>query len=234
MPTLGLQTVPMVCHELPPADRLPTLLRNFDALAPGESFELRSDHAPKPALAQLQKDRPRLFEWSPLQAGPELWRTRITRRADGGKRRSVTDALEWDHDRLDELEREAFAARAAGDLALATRLFHDFAHGLRRHIGFEEKLVFPAFESRAGALMGESGPTFVMRLEHREIEQRLHDMECRFTEPADPLAGARTAFHELMHEHNVKEERILYPATDQLLSEPERDELVAQIQAFTG
>lgn len=232
MPTLGLRTRPMVCHELPPAERLPALLRNFDALAPGESFELRSDHPPRPALAQLQRDRPRLFEWSPLQAGPELWRTQITRRADGGKRRSVAEALEWDHDRLDELEREAFATRAAGDLALATRLFHDFTHGLRRHIGFEEELVFPAFESRAGALW-DSGPTFVMRLEHREIEQRLHDMECRFTESADPLTGARAAFHELMHEHNEKEERILYPATDRLLTERQRDDLVAQIQAFT-
>jgi len=229
--TLALHTGPLVCHELPPADRLPTLLRTFDALMLGESFELRSDHAPKPALAHLQKDRPGLFEWSPLQAGPELWRTRITRRAGAGNPRSVTQALEWDHDRLDELEGEAFAARAAGDLALATRLFHDFAHGLRRHIGFEEKLVFPAFESRADALW-ESGPTFVMRQEHREIEQRLHDMECRFTEPADPLTGARAAFHELMHEHNVKEERILYPATDRLLTERERDELVAQIQGF--
>ena len=31
------------------------------------------------------------------------------------------------------------------------------------------------------------------------------------------MTGARAAFHELMHEHNVKEEQVLYPATDRLL-----------------
>ena len=218
-----------------PAERLSTLLARFDALVPGDCFELQSDHAPKPALALLQRERRGLFEWSPLEEGPALWRTEVTRRGDRGEgeRRAVTEALEWDHDRLDALESGAFAARAAGDLALATRLFGDFARGLRRHIAFEEKLLFPAFESRADA-PGFCGPTFVMRQEHREIEQRLHDMECRFTTLEDSLSGARHVFHDLMHEHNVKEERVLYPTTDRLLTAEERDELVRQIQAFSG
>jgi hemerythrin-like domain-containing protein len=194
---------------------------------------LESTHAPKPALALLQAERHGLFEWSPLEEGPEQWRTEITRRGVEDGPRTVTEALEWDHDRLDALESGAFAARAAGDLALATRLFGEFARGLRRHIAFEEALLFPAFESRAGS-PGSCGPTFVMRQEHREIEERLRDMECRFTNPEDPLSAARHVFHDLMHEHNVKEERMLYPATDRLLTAEERDELVSRIQAFAG
>jgi len=223
----------MVCHALPPAERMSTLLATFDALPPGEGFELESNHAQKPALAFLQRERHGLFEWSPLEEGPALWRTEVLKRRGRGERRQVTEALEWDHDRLDALESGAFAARAAGDLALATRLFGDFARGLRRHIAFEEALLFPAFEKRAGA-PDQCGPTFVMRQEHREIEQRLHDMESRFTRLEDPLSGARYAFHELMHEHNVKEEKVLYPATDRLLTEAERDELVGTLQAFAG
>jgi hemerythrin superfamily protein len=46
------------------------------------------------------------------------------------------------------------------------------------------------------------------------------------------MTGARAAFHEIMRDHNAKEERVLYPSTDRLLTEAERDELVAQIQAF--
>ena len=223
----------MVCHELPPKERLSILLRTFDALAPDGSFELQSNHAQKAALEHLTKERPALFEWSPLAEGPELWRTKVTRRPRRGMRREVTEALEWDHDRLDDLERTAFAARAAGDLALATRLFRDFAHGLRRHIAFEEKLLFPAFESRAG-VSWKSGPTQVMRHEHREIEKRLQELERRLADVEDPLVGPRATFHELLHDHNVKEEGVLYPATDRLLTERERDELVTQIQAFTG
>ena len=233
MSTLTAHGPTVVCHALPPAERLPTLLREFDALRPGESFELQSDHAQKPALGHLQKERPALFEWSPLQEGPELWRTRVARRPGGPLPRAVAETLAFDHDRLDDLESAAFAARTAGDLALATRLFHDFAHGLRRHIAFEEKLLFPAFEKRAG-VSPEAGPTAVMRHEHREIENRIHDMECRFANLEDPLTGARDAFHEIMHEHNLKEEQILYPATDRLLTERERDDLVGKIQAFAG
>ena len=48
------------------------------------------------------------------------------------------------------------------------------------------------------------------------------------------MTGARAAFHELMHEHNVKEEQVLYPATDRLLTEGERDDLVGSIQAFAA
>jgi uncharacterized protein (DUF2249 family)/hemerythrin superfamily protein len=230
--TSTLAASAFVCKDLPPAERLPTLLRTFDALAPGESFEVRSEHAPKHALAHLAKERPGLFEWSPLEEGPELWRTQVTRRTGSGGTRGVAEALAWDHDRLDALESEAFAARAAGDLALATHRFHEFAHGLRRHIAFEEALLFPAFEGRTGGSAHE-GPTAAMRAEHREIEQRLHDMECRFTRPEDPMTGARAAFHELMHDHNFKEEQVLYPATDRLLGEDERDELVGSIQAFS-
>lgn len=231
--TSTLTAPTFVCKDLPPGERLPALLRTFDALGPGESFEVRSGHAPTHALAHLTKERAGLFEWSPLEAGPEVWRTEITRRVASETKRRVTEALEWDHDRLDALQSEAFAARAAGDLALATRRFHEFAVGLRRHIAFEEALLFPAFERLAG-VTAQEGPTAVMRSEHREIEQRLHDMECRFTRTEDPMTGARAAFHEIMHEHNVKEEQVLYPATDRLLGEDERDELVGNIQAFSG
>jgi hypothetical protein len=45
---------------------------------------------------------------------------------------------------------------------------------------------------------------------------------------------AAHAVHRLLHEHNVKEEQVLYPTTDRLLSEAERDELVGRIQAFSA
>jgi regulator of cell morphogenesis and NO signaling len=221
----------LVCHELPPRDRLAALLASFDALAPGESLELRSDHAPRPALGHLHKERPAGFEWSPLEEGPKLWRTEITRREPGRGRREVSEALAWDHDRLDALESAAWLARAAADAEQAGRLFHDFAHGLRRHIAFEEQLVFPAFEARAGELAAH-GPTRVMRQEHLLIKERLGELERGFTRLAEPLQAARENFHAVMREHNLKEERVLYPAIDQMLSEPERDELVARVQAF--
>lgn len=48
------------------------------------------------------------------------------------------------------------------------------------------------------------------------------------------MTEARAAFHERMREHNLKEEQVLYPATDRLLTEREGDDLVGSIQAFAG
>jgi uncharacterized protein (DUF2249 family) len=231
MTTAVSPVITLICHSLPPAERQPALMRAFDALAPGQSFELHSNHAPKPALAQLTSARRGLFEWSPLEEGPTLWRTLVTRRTAGALLREVSEALEWDHDRLDELERQAFAARAAGDIELAVGLFEDFERGLRRHIAFEERLLFPAFEARS-EVPSETGLTRVMRQEHREIERLLSELADRFDSRTCWLDGPRAVFHEILRDHNRKEELVLYPLTDRLLAPDQRDELVSKIQAF--
>ncbi|HEX4824225.1 MAG TPA: hemerythrin domain-containing protein [Candidatus Polarisedimenticolaceae bacterium] len=214
----------LICHDLPPAERLPALLRAFDALIPGGSFELHSAHAQNAALLCLTKERAGLFEWSPLQQGPELWRTTVTRRTGGSTLRELTEALASDHERLDDLERRAFEARAAGDTARAARLFADFARGLRRHIAFEEGVLFPAFEARS-PFPPREGPTEVMRLEHRQIEALLDRAS---------NAEGRAPLLALLDAHNTKEEAVLYPFTDRLLTPEERDHLVGRIQAFVS
>jgi uncharacterized protein (DUF2249 family) len=62
-----------------PRDRHPMIFSMFDALAPGESFELINDHAPKPLYYQFLHERADLFEWHYLEEGPDTWRVRITR-----------------------------------------------------------------------------------------------------------------------------------------------------------
>lgn len=213
------------------ADRPVHVLATFDALAAGESFVLVTDHQPRCMLPRFHGERAGRFEWSPLEAGPEVWRTQITKR-QSAQPREVTEALAWDHDRLDALEQRAFAQRAAGDHAGAATTYLEFAHGLRRHIGFEERILFPEFEARAG-LPSDAGPTAVMRFEHREIESLLARIAARIGDAGAPVEGARAELHRILGDHNLKEERVVYPGTDRLLSDGERDELVRRIQAFT-
>lgn len=221
----------LVCRDLPPKDRQAAVLAAFDGLAASESLLLESDHRPAPLLALLQDKRAGLFEWSPLAEGPTLWRTAVTRRAADRTERAVTEALSWDHDRLEEIEAAAFAARGTGDFALAASLFSQFAHGLRRHIGFEDGLLFPEFEERSGISPNE-GPTAVLRAEHRQIEGFLDAIEERMGDTAADLDGLRADLHRVLSDHNVKEEMVLYPGTDRLMSEGERDDLVRKIQEF--
>lgn len=62
-----------------PRERHPLIFNTFDALGPGEAFELVNDHDPKPLYYQLQAERPGQLLWSYLQQGPEVWRVQVGR-----------------------------------------------------------------------------------------------------------------------------------------------------------
>jgi len=210
------------------------VLSRFDSLAPGESLSLETDRDPAPQLEALQELRAGRFEWSPDLAGPPRWRTTVTRRLeDAGPLRTVSDALAWDHDRLDAIERAAFAARDRGDVDEAARLFDAFARGLGRHIAFEEQLLFPAFEDATGHPAG-SGPTEVMREEHRIIRALLAEIAREMRDPAASPVDRRRSLAWVLEEHNVKEEQMLYPMTDAALGPEGADRLVRRIQSFRG
>jgi uncharacterized protein (DUF2249 family) len=216
----------------PCTDRKAAVVAAFDALAPGESLGVVNDHRPRGLLVHLQEERPGLFDWSVLEDGPEVFRVEIVRRgAERGALREVMEALAWDHDRLDALERRAFAERAAGRPEAAASTWRVFATGLRRHIGFEDALLFPEFEARTG-ITPNRGPTAVMRLEHRRIESLVQRIGEAIADPGPAADLLRQELHELLSGHNVKEEQVLYPGTDRLMSPEERDALVRRIQAY--
>ena len=218
-------------RSLQAADHAARVLAAFDALELDGRVELLAGDALRGVLERLQEARPGQFEWSPLEAGPERFRVELARRKTGSGARSVTEALGFDHDRLEELEREAFAQRASRRFAEAAVTYAAFALGLRRHIGFEEDLLFPEFERRSGISV-DVGPTAVMRAEHRAIEALIAEIERGIGAPDADVDESRRQLHELLAGHNLKEERILYPGADRLMASGERDELVRRIQAY--
>jgi regulator of cell morphogenesis and NO signaling len=216
----------------PGSDGLDGALARFDGLVPGERFVVATSRPAADLLERLQRERRGAFEWSPLETGPRVWRTEVAKRKDPpGVQRGILEALAWDHDRLDSLERAAFRARESGDLQSAFDLYSEFAAGLRRHIGFEEDLLFPAFEARAG-LPPTAGPTAVMRREHREIRELLDRIDGSIADAASSPEALRARFHAVMEEHNEKEEGVLYPSVDELLGPDEADLLVRRIQGY--
>lgn len=233
MTSLAPVSSPLVLdvRSLSGAGHAETVFAAFDKLRPGEAMVVITDHAPAGFLRHLQSNRPGLFEWSPLEMGPEVWRTEVTRRdAPLGAKRHVNEALSWDHDRLDALDRRAFEARAASDYVTALGLFGEFDRGLRRHIRFEEEILFPEFEERAG-LPPHAGPTAVMRAEHREIEAVLEALCAVVGLPGASAETLREDLKRILGWHNEKEENILYPGADKLLTDEESDALVRRIQS---
>ncbi|HMA17166.1 MAG TPA: hemerythrin domain-containing protein [Thermoanaerobaculia bacterium] len=221
-------------ESLSASDRPSTLISLFDSLPPGECFVFTSNDSPDWLLKILSDQRRGQFDWTPLEAGPREFRVEISRRAaERGSLRRISDALGWDHERLARLEVGAFVARAAGDTETASTWYEAFSSGLRRHIAVEEQLLFPIFEERSGVAPG-SGPTEVMRAEHREILRLLGEILRTIGDPAKLPDQARAMFHEILEEHHVKEEGMLYPAMDEVLTPEEADALVSRIQRFTG
>jgi iron-sulfur cluster repair protein YtfE (RIC family) len=120
--------------------------------------------------------------------------------------------LEADHHRIDAY----FAAFAHG---LATGSIDRAAYaagseGLRHHIYVEEEHHLPTLRE-AGLL----GPVLVMLSEHGHIWDLLDALETQLRngDPVAVLTGTWQQLETILAEHNLKEERILYPAGDQIL-----------------
>jgi regulator of cell morphogenesis and NO signaling len=141
---------------------------------------------------------------------------------------SVAMLLELHHRRLDDMFDEIELMAEAQRWQEARRVFEDFRRELEAHIRLEEELMFPTFESDAPTLRG---PMMVMRAEHAAIRAFL-------TEVAGALAeerAARRAMAELeaqLDAHNVKEERVLYPAFERTAPPSVRAALAAEVEAL--
>jgi iron-sulfur cluster repair protein YtfE (RIC family) len=140
---------------------------------------------------------------------------------------SIQTAFAEDHNRLDELFAN-FRKWKRIDYAKAKEYFKEFKFGLQRHIVWEESILFPRFEHKTGITHG--GPTEVMRLEHRKIAYRLEAIH-QFVQKQDPQCDREEeALLETLGEHNMKEENVLYPALERLLSDEEKADAFTEME----
>ena len=135
------------------------------------------------------------------------------------EQKTITEFFEQDHDRLDELFK-TFQQSKQSDFPKAKEAFKEFKFGLQRHIVWEEDLLFPIWEQKTG--MSDSGPTPVMRNEHRQIGQELEAIHQKVANQNPDSDQEEQALLDLLGSHNRKEERALYPAIDKVTSAEER------------
>ena len=141
---------------------------------------------------------------------------------------TVLEFLGNDHRACDDLFASAEAAVAQGRWDGARQLFAQFDAAMDRHLAMEEEVLFPAFEARTGM---RSGPTEVMRMEHAQMRDLLRDMaDAVATGNQSRFLGLSETLNMLMQQHNLKEENMLYPMSDQVLA-GERDDLVRAMEA---
>lgn len=140
---------------------------------------------------------------------------------------TIASLLSADHNRCDDLFAEAEAAVANAEWDKGSALFGQFREGMRRHFAAEEQTLFPAFEARTGMTQG---PTQIMRSEHAQMNELLAQMQAAIEgRNAGGYLGLSETLLMLMRQHNLKEEQILYPMSDQALA-GERDRLIPTLE----
>ena len=129
----------------------------------------------------------------------------------------ISQKMTADHRRCDELFAAAEASVAAGGWVDGAEQLNRFARAMDRHLRIEEEVLFPAFEEDAG---GVAGPTAVMCSEHRQMRRLMEEMaQAVEARSRDEYLGLSETLMLLMQQHNMKEERILYPMLDRALSQ---------------
>jgi len=139
----------------------------------------------------------------------------------------ITNFMSNDHDRLDEIFKE-FQDVKNLDLNRARSLFSQFKSGLERHIVWEEEILFPLFENQTG--MRETGPTAVMRMEHRQIKDFLQQIHMAISVGETETAQQESGLVAVLTAHNDKEENILYPWIDKSVSEQEKQDSLQKMK----
>lgn len=140
---------------------------------------------------------------------------------------SISSFMTGDHRacdlRLADLENHA----AAGRWPEARTAWHAFEAAMHCHFRREEDVLFPAFEQATG---GGGGPTFVMRMEHDQMRTTMAQIDAAVRAGDKKRVLALTeSLMVLIQQHNMKEEQILYPMSEQMVDDARR--VLGEIEA---
>ena len=129
---------------------------------------------------------------------------------------TITSFLTEDHRLADDLFASATQHAADGTWQECGRQLARFRAALETHMKLEEDVLFPAFEQATG---NTQGPTYVMRHEHREMLTALDEIDqAAAAREAKRFASLTQSFVDVLDVHSAKEETILYPMCDKLVS----------------
>ncbi|SEG62715.1 hemerythrin domain-containing protein [Vibrio hangzhouensis] len=129
---------------------------------------------------------------------------------------SIQEFMTQHHKVCDDLLVEAESALASKDWSAFAELWSKFETETLHHFAMEEQVLFPEFEAQTGMT---AGPTMVMRQEHAQINAMFEQMKAAIEQQDQERAmGCSESIMIFIQQHNMKEEQILYPMTDNHLS----------------
>jgi len=142
----------------------------------------------------------------------------------------LAEFFEQDHRDCDARWADVEELLDTEDIEAARPAWQKYLAGMQRHIAMEEEVLFPAFEAASG--MSEGGPTAVMRLEHQQIRTLLGEIGSTIeVGDCEQAIEVGDTLLMLIQTHSAREEEILYPMAENLLSS-RWSELSAQLARY--
>lgn len=145
---------------------------------------------------------------------------------------TICDYLILDHQRCDSFFLQAEESIRLKNWPQAQDSFRFFQNAIEHHLDMEERILFPAFEQ---AIRNSEGPISMLRLEHLQIRAMLERMaEAVGRQSSVDFMLHWETFMLLQHQHNQKEEELLYPLLDKVLFLSNRREQILQAMSDLG
>lgn len=139
---------------------------------------------------------------------------------------TIIEFMSADHDACDEAFVIAEQAAVTGNWNEAEAAFTNFRADMARHFRMEEDQLFPMLVSAGGP----AGPVQMMRMEHAQMNTLIEQMADTLThQDAQGYGGLSETLLIVMQQHNLKEERMLYPIADHLLAS-QREALLSRMR----
>lgn len=140
---------------------------------------------------------------------------------------SITEHMTHQHRHCDDIFSATETAVSQGNWSDASASWDRFYQTIEQHFSTEEQVLFPAFEQATGST---AGPTSVMRIEHQQMRQLFEQINTALLQhDANEVLGLTETLMILMQQHNMKEEQILYPMSQQVL--PDATQTLQMMQA---
>lgn len=141
----------------------------------------------------------------------------------------INDYMMNDHREVDAIFERARSAAASADWTTVERDGEMFLRRIEQHIVMEETVLFPAFDEASG--MSGAGPSQMMCSEHALMRPMFAQMRAaaQSHDMAQYLQAANSV-HEILQQHNMKEEQMMYPMADQALGQQGAQSLVRELK----
>lgn len=136
----------------------------------------------------------------------------------------ITGFFTRDHRRID-VELGRFHQEPQAERALAP--LDAFEGMLLRHIGWEERVLFPAFEEKLGKEARACAVS--MRIQHEELKQRIAELRRALGHGGMERRNVEEVLLEALSDHNHAEEDFIYPWMDGAFTREERRALLAEL-----